>query len=137
MRRATSAILRCKWEAPRKLEVLITMSWKKSKFASSLMSIFGDSTPDVSRQSRLSGIRQAMLDCLAGVEESPDREHVWSRVLYASDVQSLWYLRGDVMSLLAGLIGESAAMVQISAITHMFKGLLPSAQKSRPNRLHK
>jgi hypothetical protein len=41
------------------------------------------------------------------------------------------------MILLAGLLGESAAKAQLVTITDMFSGLLPAAQKSRPNRLGK
>lgn len=111
------------------------MSWKKSKFASSLMSLFGEPAPDLNPESRIRDIRAAMLDCLAGLGESHELARVWARVLYAGDIQALWYLRAEVMTLLAGRCGESAAHSQLSCITHMFDGLLPSAQKSRPNRL--
>lgn len=111
------------------------MSWKKSKFASSLMSFFGEPVPDLNPESRMKDIRQAMLDCLAGLSESHDLARVWARVLYAGDIQALWYLRAEVMTLLAGRRGEFSAHSQLARITPMFDGLLPSAQKSRPNRL--
>jgi hypothetical protein len=113
------------------------MSWRKSKFASSLMSLFGESTPDLSPESRIKDIRQAMLDCLAGLGESHQFARVWARVLYAPDIQALWYLRAEMMTLLAGLLGEAAAHARLATITDMFSGLLPSAQKSRPNRLRR
>lgn len=111
------------------------MSWKKSKFASSLLSLLGEAAPDLSPESRIKEIRQAMLDSLAGLGESHQLARVWARVLYAPDIQALWYLRSEMMILLAGLRGESAAHACLSTITDMFNGLLPSAQKSRPNRL--
>lgn len=113
------------------------MSWKKSKFASSLMSLFGESAPDLKTEGRIKDIRQAMLDCCADLGESEDIARVWGRVLYAPDIQALWYLRSDVMTLLASRLGESIARTRVHAITGMFKGLLPSAQKSRPTRLSK
>ena len=111
------------------------MSWKKSKFASSLMSLFGETVPAKNSESRIKDIRQAMLDTLVGLGESHQLARIWARVLYAPDIQALWYLRADVMTLLAGLLGESAAHSRIAAITIMFTGLLPAAQKPRPNRL--
>jgi hypothetical protein len=113
------------------------MSWKKSKFASSLMSLFGESAPDLNPEGRIKDIRQAMLDCLAGLGDSHELARVWGRVLYAADIQSLWYLRAEVMNLLAGLLGETAAHSHLSSITNMFNGLLPAAQKPRPNRLRR
>lgn len=114
---------------------LKNMSWKKSKFASSLMSLFGESAPDMSAESRIKDIRQAMLDALVGLAESHQQARVWARVLYAPDIQALWYLRSDVMTLLAGPLGESVAKTRLSTITPMFNGLLPAAQKSRPTHL--
>lgn len=113
------------------------MSWKSSKFASSLMSLFGDhSTTTPSPETRIQEIRRAMLDCIEGVdEESYEGTRVLAQVLYAADIQSLWYIRPDVMSLAASLRGEAAAHTRLASISDMFIGLLPAAQKSRPNRL--
>lgn len=111
------------------------MRWKRSKFVSSLLSLFGEPAPDLSPALGMQEIRQAMLDCLAGLDESHQTARVWARVLYAVDLQALWYLRADVMTLLAGLLGETAAHARVATITHMFIGLLPAAQRSRPNRL--
>lgn len=99
------------------------------------MRLFGDSEPAVDAQSRIEDIRQTMLDCLTDLGDSQQRAWVWARVLYASDIQALWYLRGDMMTLLSDLLGESAAKTQLSTITDMFVGVLPSAQHSRPSHL--
>ena len=101
------------------------------------MSLFGESAPDLIPESRIKDIRQAMMDSLAGLAESHQHARVWARVLYAPDIQALWYLRAEMMTLLAGLLGESAAQARLSIITDKFSGLLPAAQKSRPNRLRK
>lgn len=111
------------------------MSWKKSKFASSLMGLFGDSANDRGSENRVNDIRQAMLDCLADLEQNPQLGRVWARILYAPDIQALWYLRSDLMTVLAGPLGESAAKARLAVLTEQFNGLLPAAQKSRPSRL--
>jgi hypothetical protein len=40
-----------------------------------------------------------------------------------------------MMTLLAESLGESVATQRMATITTLFDGLLPAAQKSRPNRL--
>ena len=100
------------------------------------MSLFGESVPDPAPDGRMQDIRQAMLDCLALVAPNERTSGVFERVLRAPDIQSLWYLRADVMILLANLLGESHAHARLRPITDMFVGLLPAAQKARTNRLH-
>jgi len=99
------------------------------------MSLFGEPMPDLSPESRVKEIRQAMLVSLAGLNQSHQLARVWARVLYAPDIQALWYLRAEMMTLLSGLLGESAAKAHLATITPMFNGLLPAAQKSRPTSL--
>ncbi|OYT94117.1 MAG: hypothetical protein CFE43_00670 [Burkholderiales bacterium PBB3] len=79
-------------------------------------------------------IRQAMLDAIgpSGASKFPV---VQLRVSYANDIQDLWYLRGDLMAILANLYGEALARVQLTQISEMFKGLLPSGLSSRPSPL--
>lgn len=113
------------------------MSWKRSKFASSFMSLWGEPAPVPSTESRIKLIRQAMFDSLTDLKESSQLVRVQARILCATDVQTLWYLRGDLMNVLADLNGESAAKTHLVHITSMFNGLLPAAQKSRPSRLHR
>lgn len=112
------------------------MSGVFSKFTTSLMGLLSESAPKPSAKARLDDIRQAMLNGLDGVPVSHQLTKVSARILYAPDVQSLWYLRGDVMTLLAEALGESVASARLATISTLFVGLLPSAQKSRPTRLH-
>lgn len=111
------------------------MSWKKSGFASSLLSLFGESASDDVHGRRMEAIRQAMLDCLVGVGQQEELARVAGRVLWTRDIQSLWYLRSDVMTVLCRYIGECAARERIQTVTDMFHGLLPAAQKARLIRL--
>jgi hypothetical protein len=70
-------------------------------------------------------IRQAMLESLGELAE----KHfplVQLRITYATDVEDLWYLRGDVMAAIASKNGEAFAKEKISQISEMFVGLVPS-----------
>ena len=106
------------------------MSWKMSRI-SSLMGRMGESDSDSAAQSnsQLEDIRSSMLASMAEYLIDPAAERpVWAKVLYAKDVQTLWYLRSDVMHLLSDHCGEGPASAQVSAITQLFRGQLPNAQ---------
>ncbi len=102
-----------------------------------MMGLLGDATANLSAENRVNQIRQAMMDSLAGIGDNHQVTKLTGRLLYAPDIQSLWYLRGDVMTMLAGLLGEAVAKDRLATITKMFNGLLPSGQKSRHSHLHK
>ena len=79
-------------------------------------------------------IREAMLGLLG--DQGPKAfPAVTRRIRYASDLQALWYLRGDLMGALATLYGESKAREKMQSVTHMFQGLLPGGLTSRPSPL--
>jgi hypothetical protein len=101
------------------------------------MGLLGDATANQKAESRINEIRQAMADSLADIGDSHQVTKLCARVMHARDIQSLWYLRADVMTLLAGPLGETVAKDRVSAITKMFDGLLPSGQKSRHSHLHR
>lgn len=106
-----------------------------ANLTTSLMGLLGDSTPEASSKSRIAAIRQAMLDQFADLPNSPQVSRMRARIPYAPDLQTLWYLRADMMTLLAAALGESVATERLAAVTALFDGLLPAAQKSRPHRL--
>jgi len=85
----------------------------------------------------LNNIREAMLDCLDGWDGKGENPHaqVERKIVYANNLQDLWYLRGDVMAIIASIDGEAAARNRIARISDMFKGLLPKGLKSRPSPL--
>ena len=106
-----------------------------AKLTTSLMGLLSEPTPEVSAKGRIAVVRQAMLDQLADLAAGPQLTKMRTRILYAPDLQSLWYLRSDIMTLLAEALGESVATKRLAAISTQFDGLLPAAQMSRPNRL--
>ena len=84
--------------------------------------------------SSIDAIRQAMLEAL-GALGAANYPVVRLRVSYANEIQDLWYLRGDVMAVLAALEGEAVARSKLAHISDMFKGLLPRSMSSRPSPL--
>lgn len=110
------------------------MDLKRSKFVTTFLSLFVDSVPAQPSETQVQKIRQAMLDCFQGVPPGLEQALIWRRVLYAPDLQSLWYLRTDVMTLLAHPLGEIEAQARLSSVTCLFSGLLPAAQKARAKR---
>ena len=79
-------------------------------------------------------IRESML-AMVGDTEGSSFPHIARRIHYAVDVQALWYLRGDVMAVLASRYGEAVALERIQSLTEMFEDLLPQGLKSRPSPL--
>jgi hypothetical protein len=51
------------------------------------------------------------------------------------ELEDLWYLRGDLMAVLAGMYGELAARQKLESITKMFEYMLVPGLRSRPSPL--
>jgi hypothetical protein len=112
------------------------MSWKTSKFASGLVSLFIDATPDDMVEGRVEQVREAMLASLKGLPDNQTLESLTRRVRWAPNAQALWYLRMDVMTLLSTHRNESEARQCLHEITQLFLGLVHANQMSRPSRLN-
>jgi hypothetical protein len=111
------------------------MRWLKTNLRS-VYGLLGDPPPPSASilENGTEDIREAMLDALgdSGPRVFPQ---VTRRIRYASDIQSLWYLRGDLMGALASMHGEVEARQKIASITAQFRGLLPGTMTSRPSPL--
>ena len=82
----------------------------------------------------LEDIRQNMLEML--VVDSGERSmRLARRIRYASDLESLWFMRGELMGLLARTHGEAAAFEKVEELSSMFADLLPAGLRSRPSPL--
>jgi len=104
-----------------------------SQFISSMHGLLGLSVPNDGHSAfRIEDIRQAMLDSL-GDEGCVNYPHIERRVLFAPDLQGLWYLRTDIMVAISSLQGEMIASQRIRQITRMFEGLLPHGMVARPS----
>jgi hypothetical protein len=108
-----------------------------SQFISSMQGLLGFAPPEDGRGTfRIEDIRQAMLDSL-GEDGCANYPHIERRVLFAPDLQGLWYLRSDIMVAVSSLRGEVTASQRIRQITGMFEGLLPQGMVSRPGALRR
>lgn len=114
------------------------MRWLTPQLKSSFMAVLGSDMgmAPTAIKDRTEDIRQLMLEELGEYGEK-NYPGVARRVRYAPDVQGLWYVRSDVMAILANVYGETVAREKISRISGMFKGLLPGNLSSRPSALHR
>ena len=115
------------------------MRWFKpnirSSFYALLARVHSQEPQTTILQYSIEGIRETMLTMVgdAGDKAFP---HVGRRIRYAIDVHALWYLRGDVMAVLAARYGEAEALERIDALTDMFEEFLPQGLRSRPSPLN-
>lgn len=96
-------------------------------FAAASTALLGNPVPSDTRSDAAEDdIREAMVDLLgpAGARQFPNLVRC---IRCAEDVQSLWYLRGDLMGAVAASRGEMIARDMIASITAQFQGLLPAA----------
>ena len=114
------------------------MRWFKPNLRNSLHAIFsgGPATvpPDAVNLYTIEDIRKKMLALASTV---PDEQSAAARrrIRYADDIETLWFIRGELMGLLARTHGEGAALEQIDIISEMFEDLLPPGLRSRPSPL--
>jgi len=103
---------------------------------SSLLAIFSASTTDESTQSDAIGledIRAVMLQMAGRPTEAS--APLLRRIRYAADPQALWFMRSELMALLAHQEGEAMARTKLEVLSDMFGDLLPRGLRSRPSQL--
>ena len=110
------------------------MRWFKPNLTNSAPGLFGASTspPDAAGRAGIDDIRELMLASIdaAGTDRA---SHVARRIRTAADIEALWFLRGDLMALLATTRGEFAALEALDTIGGAFEHLLPEGLRSRPS----
>jgi hypothetical protein len=106
-----------------------------ARFTSSLVGLLGETASNTDVEGRIEDIRKAMLGSMFDLlGEQAAQSKIWNKVRYASSVQTLWYLRIDLMALLSTHCGETVAGETLSAITQRFRGVLPPNQMAKSNR---
>jgi hypothetical protein len=78
-------------------------------------------------------IRATMLE-MAG-KPSETTVGLVRRIRYAADPQALWFIRSELMGLLARKEGEAVARAKIELVSDLFRELLPRGLRSRPSPL--
>lgn len=81
---------------------------------------------------KLERVRDAMLKVL-DTHQGQSFHRVAQRIQYAEEMESLWYLRQDMMAALSEVRGEVRARREMRPINELFKGLLPHAMVARPH----
>ena len=107
-----------------------------SRFTSSFAALLTDQNTIIDLDGRCEDIRAAMLDALMELTPSGsmDAKPTWAAIALASEVQTLWYLRSDLLRLLANCWGESTARQRLDTVTEMFRGVVPKNQMPSPRR---
>ena len=115
------------------------MRWFKPNLRNSLHAIFSSGLtsprpPDEDTVVSIEDIRARMFDLLSS--QTDERAAVARRrIRYADSVESLWFLRGELMAVLARTRGEAVALELVASISDMFDDLLPEGLRSRPSPL--
>jgi hypothetical protein len=108
-----------------------------SRFTSTFAALLTDQSTIIDSDGRIENIRNAMLRALSTLEDhhTNDALKVWSEVVGANDIQTLWYRRSDLLRLLADFHGESVARKKLDGISEMFRGLVPANQMPTKRRM--
>ncbi len=107
----------------------IMRRWKISKFATSFMGLRSDISSDDKLESRIEEVRSAMLDALFdALESDAQRSLLLIKLRGATEIQTLWYLRSDLVATISEYIGESEAMERVGILTDLFRGMVPAQQ---------
>lgn len=100
-------------------------------FKQSLLRLMKSRHPSpAERDERFRRVRSAMLETLP-ICGNATVTQVAERISYAADIEALWYLRTDVMSVLSELDGEASAARELREIDAMFEGALPQSVRPR------
>ena len=115
------------------------MPWFNTSFWSSVVALFSTSTTASSvsareLRERTDEIRREMVDLARSCQGKP-ASGLALRMHYAPDIQSLWFMRSELMGLLAQARGEASARESLSRLSAMISGLLPNGLRSRPSPL--
>ena len=114
------------------------MRWFNTKdLRSSIYAIFTvrvDKPRIVDHGSRTETIRVRMIE-MVELDGSERAEKLARRIRYA-DLEALWFMRGELMGMLARAYGELAARERLEGLSAMFEDMLPSGLRSRPSPLN-
>ena len=104
------------------------MGWKMSRIRTSIMGLLREPDDGAQDVALLEHIRDEMRDCLEQFSlDQAAHAGLWRRLHNAADMQTLWYLRSDLMHHLSHVCGETQARTVLNNITALFRGHLPAA----------
>lgn len=100
------------------------------RFTSSFVALLVDTNTVIDADGRMEDIRTAMQQALSELDFDLDTgaTKAWTDVVRASDIQTLWYLRSDVLRLLSDCHGEQVARARLDTMTELFRGVVHANQ---------
>ncbi len=111
------------------------MSWLKSASASFWGAVGMTPAPsEAVLEERTEEIRVTMLSTL-GEKGALAYPALRRRLMFAVDLEAIWYLRSEWMGALSTLHGERVAAAHLRSINLQFEGLLTKGMNSRPSPL--
>lgn len=114
------------------------MGWLKTA-SNSLLGLLGGLKPapsDSVLEDRCEEIRQSMISIL-GEKGAAIYPALRRRLMFASDLEALWYLRSEWMGAISSIHGERVASAHLRSINVLFEGVLSKSMVSRPSPLSK
>lgn len=103
-----------------------------SRFTSSFAALLFDQASVIDVSDRLESIRDAMLEALLDIGQKNETKVVWNAIARAVEIDALWYLRSDLLQLLADFWGEPVAREKLKEITKLFQGVVANHQIQGP-----
>ena len=97
-----------------------------SRFATSFAALLTDTNTQVDVSGRIEEIRTAMFDALWALDSHTPE--TWTAIDRATDVETLWYLRSDLLKDVNAASGEDSATLTLDKITEMFRGMVAPNQ---------
>jgi hypothetical protein len=102
------------------------------------MSLIDESASNLEIENRIEDIRKVMLDSLpVFLDECSGGRVAWDKVRSAANIQSLWYLRVDLMKVLSSHCGETVASDMLRVVTESFRGVLSPSQMPTSTRFQR
>lgn len=110
------------------------MRWSGTHLVSGMQSLLSGISYFKTNSNSLEDIRQVIMDEI-DYQTFGRNQSLKQMIRSATDLQTLWYMRGDVMAAIAINEGEAIAKRKMAYISNQFKGLLPKGLTTRPSPL--
>jgi hypothetical protein len=105
-----------------------------ARFASSFAALLREPN-ESDLNSRTEAIRDAMQQAMSPhIGNTSAMPLIWRRIAVAPDIDSLWYLRSNLLAMLSEYCGERIAQSTLATITEMFRGVVPDTQMPKKSR---
>ena len=95
------------------------------RFTSSFAALLVNQDTELDTEGRMEDVRTAMVYQLSTIANSVECAFIGDGIARAGDIQTLWYMRSDLVKVLADCHGEEIARENVGRITEMFDGLVP------------